>query len=168
MEDASRRAAGPGRIATASRTSARPRRTGHGRGTPWETAMSFLPLPADGDPPDPERTESTDQTPPAGRPPGATLTTLGEPTSPASGSSVIPAPPGLPARYHLAAQLAHGAMGLVFRGRDTAFGRDVAVKILLEGHLGKRELRRRFTDEARITAGLQHPGVVPVYEAGEL
>jgi serine/threonine-protein kinase len=58
-------------------------------------------------------------------------------------------------------------MGVVYRGRDVAFGREVAVKLLLAEHLDNPVLRRRFITEARITAHLQHPDIVPVYEAGE-
>jgi PAS domain S-box-containing protein len=124
---------------------------------------------AEGDPPpDPESTELTGPgAPPPGSPPGATSTIPGE-TTPAIGSSVFPISAGLPDRYQLTAEIARGAMGVVLRGRDTAFGRDIAVKVLLSAHKDKRELRRRFLEEARITARLQHPGVVPIYEVGQL
>jgi serine/threonine-protein kinase len=101
-------------------------------------------------------------------PNGATL-----PLAHAGGKAAAGPPPPQPAlpvthgRYRLDAEIARGAMGAVYRGRDTTFGREVAVKLLLDTHLGKPELRRRFTEEARITALLQHPGVVPVYEVGE-
>ena len=70
-------------------------------------------------------------------------------------------------RYRIEREIARGAMGAVYKGRDSAFGREVAIKMLLPEHLGKRELRRRFAEEARITAHLQHSGIPPVYEAGE-
>jgi len=70
-------------------------------------------------------------------------------------------------RYRIVRELARGAMGVVYLGRDVSFGRDVAIKVLLDTHLGKPEFRRRFAEEARITANLQHPGIIPVYEAGE-
>lgn len=70
-------------------------------------------------------------------------------------------------RYRIVGELARGAMGVVYLGRDAGFDRDVAVKVLLDAHLGKSEFRRRFAEEARITANLQHPGIIPVYEAGE-
>src|SRR5262249_33555372 len=65
-------------------------------------------------------------------------------------------------------EIAHGGMGVVFRGRDTGIGREVAVKVLLEEHEGDSELRHRFVDEAQIAGQLQHPGVTPVYEMGHL
>jgi PAS domain S-box-containing protein len=55
---------------------------------------------------------------------------------------------------------------VVYRGRDTAFGRPVAIKLLLDEHLTRAELRWRFAEEVRITASLQHPTIVPVYDSG--
>lgn len=69
-------------------------------------------------------------------------------------------------RYELLGEIARGGMGAVLRGRDRDLGRDLAVKVLLEGHQGKPELVRRFVEEAQIGGQLQHPGVVPVYELG--
>jgi hypothetical protein len=59
-------------------------------------------------------------------------------------------------------------MGVVLKGRDVDLGRDVAVKVLLERHLDKPEMVRRFIEEAQIGGQLQHPGIVPVYELGRL
>lgn len=102
--------------------------------------------------------------------PGATI-----PLRPASGvaptaqsglpqAAVLPTSDG---RYRVDYEIARGAMGLVFKGRDLIFCRDVAIKLLLEEHLEKPELRQRFMEEARITARLQHPAIVPVYAIGE-
>jgi len=80
---------------------------------------------------------------------------------------VAPVPlPDTGTRYQAHAEIARGAMGAVFRGRDTLFGRPVALKLLLDEHLGRTELRWRFGEEIRITASLQHPSVVPVYDTG--
>ena len=57
-------------------------------------------------------------------------------------------------------------MGAVLKGRDPDLGRDLAVKVLLEGHRDKPEMVRRFVEEAQIGGQLQHPGIVPVYELG--
>ncbi|HET7499462.1 MAG TPA: protein kinase [Kofleriaceae bacterium] len=57
--------------------------------------------------------------------------------------------------------LARGGMGKITRARDRRLGRDVAVKEVLAPYL-----RARFEREALITARLQHPAIVPVYEAG--
>jgi WD40 repeat protein/tRNA A-37 threonylcarbamoyl transferase component Bud32 len=58
-------------------------------------------------------------------------------------------------------ELAHGGMGRITRARDRRLGRDVAIKEVLAPYL-----RARFEREAMITARLQHPAIVPVYEAG--
>jgi serine/threonine-protein kinase len=71
-------------------------------------------------------------------------------------------------RYQLLAEIARGGMGAVLRGRDNDLGRDVAVKVLLEDYHQKAELAQRFLEEAQIGGQLQHPGVVPVYELGQL
>jgi serine/threonine-protein kinase len=57
-------------------------------------------------------------------------------------------------------------MGAVLRGRDADLGCEIAVKVLLEQHCDKPEMRRRFVEEAQIGGQLQHLGVVPVYELG--
>jgi tetratricopeptide (TPR) repeat protein len=69
-------------------------------------------------------------------------------------------------RYLFFGEIARGGMGAVLRGRDIDLGRELAVKVLLESHMDKPELVRRFVEEARIGGQLQHPGVVPVYELG--
>ena len=68
--------------------------------------------------------------------------------------------------YEMRGEIARGGVGVVLQGRDVDLGRDVAVKVLRDRHLGNTELIRRFVDEAQIGGQLQHPGVVPVYELG--
>jgi eukaryotic-like serine/threonine-protein kinase len=63
---------------------------------------------------------------------------------------------------------ARGGMGRIFRARDRRLGREVAIKQLAD-HLDTREravLVHRFEREARLTARLQHPSIVGIYEAG--
>jgi serine/threonine-protein kinase len=69
-------------------------------------------------------------------------------------------------RYEIVGEIARGGVGRVHRGRDNDIGRDVALKVLLDGHLGNPELVQRFVEEAQIGGQLQHPGIVPVYELG--
>lgn len=73
-------------------------------------------------------------------------------------------------RYRLVRQLGEGGMGHVWEARDETLGRAVAVKVisLLAGG-GSRgdEARARFLREARITAQLQHPGIVTIHDLGE-
>jgi serine/threonine-protein kinase len=84
------------------------------------------------------------------------------------GSEQMPAHQGPDNRYQLVGEIARGGMGCVFKGRDVDLGRDVAVKVLLEQHAGRTELIYRFLEEAQIAGQLQHPGIVPVYEMGQL
>jgi serine/threonine-protein kinase len=71
-------------------------------------------------------------------------------------------------RYVVRRELARGGMGAILVAEDPLLGRDVAIKVLLESHLDKRGYRERFLEEARVTGLLQHPGIIGVYEAGEL
>jgi serine/threonine-protein kinase len=71
-------------------------------------------------------------------------------------------------RLQLHGEIARGGMGAILKGRDVDLGRDVAIKVLLEAHKGKADLVQRFVEEAQIAGQLQHPGVVPVYELGQL
>jgi eukaryotic-like serine/threonine-protein kinase len=71
-----------------------------------------------------------------------------------------------PVRVQLLGEIARGGMGVVLKGRDPDLGRDLAVKVLLESHMEKPDLVRRFVEEAQISGQLQHPGIVPVYELG--
>jgi len=69
-------------------------------------------------------------------------------------------------RFEIVGEIARGGMGVVHKGRDVDLGRDVALKVLREEHLGQPELVQRFVEEAQIGGQLQHPGIVPVYELG--
>src|SRR5258706_7057713 len=61
-----------------------------------------------------------------------------------------------------------GAMGRVYRARQTPTERDVAVKILAPEHTQNPTLVARFRREGRVAASLEHPHVVTVFGAGEL
>ena len=67
-------------------------------------------------------------------------------------------------RYELLEEVGSGGMAVVYRGRDTALDREVAVK-LLHPHLAARaESRARFSREARAVARLRHPNIVEIYD----
>ncbi|HET9594866.1 MAG TPA: serine/threonine-protein kinase, partial [Anaeromyxobacteraceae bacterium] len=67
-------------------------------------------------------------------------------------------------RYELIEAVGSGGMAVVYRGRDTALDREVAVK-LLHPHLASRaESRARFSREARAVARLSHPNIVEIYD----
>ena len=70
--------------------------------------------------------------------------------------------------YELLERVGRGGMGEVFRGKDPALGRDLAVKVLREALCGNAEAEHRLEQEARITGGLQHPNIVPVHNLGRL
>ncbi|MBX9578992.1 MAG: protein kinase, partial [Gemmataceae bacterium] len=98
---------------------------------------------------------------------GGTLTAIAAPTT-----AIRPPAPPLPppagnARYALGEEIGRGAMGAVYAAVDADFAREVAVKVLLDRHRDKPDFCWRFVAEARITARLQHPGIVPLYEWGE-
>ncbi|MGN6108496.1 MAG: serine/threonine-protein kinase, partial [Kofleriaceae bacterium] len=79
------------------------------------------------------------------------------------GAGSIDTDPDDPERYHQVGEHARGGLGRIVRAVDRRLGRTVAVKELLR-HDGSHEAR--FLREAMITARLEHPGIVPVHEAG--
>jgi serine/threonine protein kinase len=70
-------------------------------------------------------------------------------------------------RYEPLGREAEGGMASVWRARDTVLSREVALKVL-PPEAGGSELAARLADEARILAQLEHPGIVPVHDAGTL
>ncbi len=70
-------------------------------------------------------------------------------------------------RYRLEAELGRGGMGMVYRAHDTLLDRPVAIKVLGEAG-GGTEGRLRLMREAQAVAKLDHPHIVPVYDAGEI
>lgn len=69
--------------------------------------------------------------------------------------------------YELLAPLGAGGTGEVYLARDTRFQRDVAIKILADAHLADPTARARFEREATVVAGLVHPNICAVLDAGE-
>jgi tRNA A-37 threonylcarbamoyl transferase component Bud32 len=91
--------------------------------------------------------------------------TAGGPGPPAAVPTPAPASAG---RYALGDEIARGGMGVIYRATDTALSREVAVKVLQERFALDSDTARRFTEEARIGAQLQHPGIPPVHDLGTL
>ncbi len=86
-------------------------------------------------------------------------------TAPAAADGDPPSPvPG----YQLLDEVGRGGMGVVYRARDLGLNRDVAVKMLQDRFPAGSAAARRFTDEAQITAQLQHPGIPAVHQVGAL
>src|SRR6478735_5412027 len=76
----------------------------------------------------------------------------------------LPEVPG----YRVEAVLGHGGMGVVYRAWHLRLQRPVALKMLLAGAYALPTARERFLREAEAVAALQHPNIVPVYDAGEV
>jgi tetratricopeptide (TPR) repeat protein len=76
--------------------------------------------------------------------------------------------PDCPPGYELRDELGQGGMGVVYRARDCALDREVALKFLRRGYAVGSTTALRFLEEARITGRLQHPGIPPVHQVGTL
>jgi serine/threonine protein kinase len=69
-------------------------------------------------------------------------------------------------RYSVTEEIGRGGMGTVFLAVDEELGREVAIKI--PNALASADLERRLRREARVLARLEHPGIVPIHDAGRL
>src|SRR3989442_1249690 len=69
-------------------------------------------------------------------------------------------------QYRIIAPIGAGGMGEVFRARDTRLNRDVAVKVLPKDFVADADRLRRFEQEAKTLAALNHPNVLTVFDAG--
>ena len=70
------------------------------------------------------------------------------------------------AGYELLSELGRGTMGVVYKARQTALQRLVALKMIVAGGHATEEQRARFENEARAVAALQHPNIVQIHELG--
>ena len=68
--------------------------------------------------------------------------------------------------YRIVALLARGGMGDVYRATDPRLGRDVALKTLARAEPDDGHALERFVQEARVTASLDHPNIVKVFDVG--
>jgi serine/threonine protein kinase/DNA-binding SARP family transcriptional activator len=95
--------------------------------------------------------------------------------SPPATESILPAPAPfawtngalLHNRYRIESELGRGGMGVVYGAHDTLLDRTVAIKVLSEAG-GDTQGRTRLLREAQAVARLDHPHIVPVYDAGEM
>jgi len=112
-------------------------------------------------------------------PPIATVSTSPNLRAALMDKKTPPAPVARPAmpeverlgRYQLEREIGHGAMGVVYLGRDTAINRLVAIKAIpLASEFSDAELveaRARFFREAETAGRLNHPNIVTIYDVGE-
>jgi serine/threonine protein kinase len=70
-------------------------------------------------------------------------------------------------RYRVMGTLGEGAMGMVYLAQDPLLKRGVAIKIVQGAALSRRNALRRFQREAEISARLNHPNIVTVFDVGE-
>src|SRR6516164_91630 len=72
------------------------------------------------------------------------------------------------AGYLIEGLLGWGGMGVVYKAHDPRLKRSVALKLVAPGVSGDGRFRERFLVETELAASLEHPNVVPVYDAGEV
>ena len=71
-------------------------------------------------------------------------------------------------QYHLESEIARGGMGVVYHAFDERLERSVALKLLRHELAEDPSFRARFVRESRAAAGLDHPSILPVFDAGEI
>jgi hypothetical protein len=71
------------------------------------------------------------------------------------------------AGYRLEEQIGQGGMAVVYRAHDERLNRRVALKVLAPGLAADTAFRTRFIRESRAAAAVDHPNVIPVYDAGD-
>jgi serine/threonine protein kinase/WD40 repeat protein len=78
-----------------------------------------------------------------------------------------PTPPPDVAGYEIYGELGRGGMGVVYKAREKALNRVIALKMILAGAHAAEAERARFRKEAEAVAALQHPGIVQIFHIGE-
>ncbi|MFI8106145.1 serine/threonine-protein kinase [Streptomyces sp. NPDC086023] len=71
------------------------------------------------------------------------------------------------ADYRIERLLGRGGMAVVYCAKDLRLDRTVALKLITPDRARDETFRRRFTHESRVAASLDHPHIVPIFEAGE-
>jgi serine/threonine protein kinase len=71
------------------------------------------------------------------------------------------------AGYRIQSLIGRGGMSIVYLAEHVQLGRQVALKLLAPGLSADPEFRERFVHESRRAAEVDHPNVVPIFDAGE-
>ena len=69
--------------------------------------------------------------------------------------------------YEIIEELGRGGMAIVYRARERQLDREVAVKVLPLSLAFDEEFVQRFEQEARTSAQLEHPNIIPIYRVGQ-
>jgi Protein kinase domain len=72
------------------------------------------------------------------------------------------------AGYRVASFIGRGGMAVVYRAEDLRLGRNVALKLLAPELSQNEKFQQRFMRESRLAAAIDHPNIIPIYEAGEV
>src|SRR5918992_3964742 len=70
--------------------------------------------------------------------------------------------------YRIESEIGRGGMGIVYLATQTRLERRVALKVITPDQAEDPGFRSRFERESRLAASIDHPNVVPIYEAGEV
>ncbi len=94
--------------------------------------------------------------------------TVADSEPPDQGETTVPLDelPSNGTAYQILRPLARGGLGEVFVAQDTKLNREVALKIIQSSVAANAQEMARFLQEAEITGGLEHPGIVPIYALG--
>ena len=127
------------------------------------------PLAAPAPPPAPPAPPPAPPAPPARATPPARAAPPAPPPAPAGGRA---AGPELPlgtvfAGCRVEEVISHGDMGVVYRAEELALQREVALKLILPEYSRDERFRERFRRESRIAAAIDHPNVIPIFDAGD-
>jgi predicted Zn finger-like uncharacterized protein len=148
---------------------------------PWGSADAAGPFP--GQPPSPPpavRSEVTDRSVSGNN---QIPSSVPKPPRLPDHDAIVPVPPGLPpaapahflppkdlpvqiGRFQIRRWLGGGTFGTVYQAHDPVLDREVALKVPRAGASGNSEARARFLREPKAAAGLRHPNIVPVHDAG--